>query len=59
MAMMSVAPGFTGTGVQYTAYAMGVTIPGPETDGWVVVALPAFALGIVMTIAIQKRRASR
>lgn len=49
-----IVPGVTGSGEQYTAYAMGAMILGPETGGYVIVALLAFALGIVVTILIQK-----
>lgn len=49
-------PGIAGGGEPYTAYAMGATILGPETGGYVIVALLAFALGIVVTVLIQKRR---
>ena len=41
---------------QFAAYSMGAMILGPETGGYVIVALLAFALGIVVTIQIQKHR---
>ena len=56
MAMLSVVSGITGSEKQYTAYVMGATILGPEAGGYVIVALLAFALGIVVTILIQKHR---
>ena len=56
MTMLFIVPGITDSGEQYTAYAMGATILGPETGGYVIVALLAFALGIVVTILIQKHR---
>ena len=54
MMMLFIVPGITGNEEQYTAYSMGATILGPETGGYVIVALLAFALGIVVTILIQK-----
>ena len=56
LTMLLIVPGITGSGEQYTAYAMGATILGPETGGYVIVALLAFALGIIVTLLIQKRR---
>ena len=54
--MLFFVPRITGDTEQYTAYAMGATILGPETGGYVIVALLAFALGIIVTILIQKHR---
>ena len=56
MTMLFIAPGITGSGEQYTAHAMGAMILGPETGGYVIVALLAFVLGIIVTLLIQKRR---
>ena len=56
MIMLFIVPGITGNEEQYTAYAMGATILGPKAGGYVIVALLAFALGIVVTILIQKHR---
>ena len=56
MTMLFIVPGITDSGEQYTAYAMGATILGPRTGGYVIVALLAFALGIVVTILIQKHK---
>ena len=56
MIMLFIVPGITGNKEQYTAYAMGALILGPETGGYVIVALLAFALGIVVTILIQKHK---
>ena len=55
--MLFIAPSVTGSTEQYTAYTMGATILGPETGGYVIVALLAFALGIIVTLLIQKQRA--
>ena len=41
---------------QPAASTLGATILGPEAGGYVIVALLAFALGIVATLATQKRR---
>ena len=54
MTMLFIVPGITGSEEQYTAYAMGATILGPETGGYVIAALLAFAPGIAVTILIQK-----
>lgn len=56
MIMLFIVPGITGNKEQYTAYAMGALILGPETGGYVIVALLAFALGIVVTILIQTHK---
>ena len=56
IAMLVIVPGITGSEEQYAAYSMGAMILGPETGGYVIVALLAFALGIVVTILIQKHR---
>ena len=57
MIMLFIAPSVTGSTKQYTAYTMGATILGPEAGGYVIVALLAFALGIVVALFIQKQRA--
>jgi len=54
--MLFIAPSVTGSVEQHAAYTMGATILGPETGGYVIVALIAFALGIVVTLFIQKQR---
>lgn len=54
--MLFIVPGITGSAEQYTAYAMGATILGPTMGGYVIVALLAFTLGIVVTILIQKHK---
>lgn len=56
MITLMIAPGISGSVEQHTASAMGATILGPEAGGYVLVALLAFALGIVITLLIQKRR---
>ena len=56
LTMLFIVPGITGNEEQYSAYAMGAMILGPETGGYVIVALLAFALGIIITLLIQKRR---
>lgn len=55
--MLFLAPGVTGNIEQHTAYTMGATILGPDAGGYVIIALLAFALGIVVTLVIQKHRA--
>ena len=55
--MLFIAPKVTGSVDQHTAFAMGSTILGPEAGGYVIIAFLAFALGIVVTLFIQKHRA--
>ena len=55
--MLFIAPGVTGSVEQQRAYAMGATILGPAAGGYVIIALLAFALGIVVTLFIQKHQA--
>ncbi len=60
MTMLFVLPGIAGNGEAYApSGAYGAMILGPETGGYVIVALLAFALGIVVTLIIQKRRGIR
>jgi len=54
-----IVPEITGSEEQYTACAMGATILGPEAGGYVIVALLAFALGIVVTYFIQKHKITK
>ena len=56
MTMLFIAPGVTGSVEPYTVSTMGATILGPDAGGYVLIALLAFALGIVVTLLIQKRR---
>ena len=56
LSTLFIVPGITGSEEQYAANAMGATILGPEMGGYVILALPAFALGIIVTILIQKHR---
>lgn len=55
--MLCIAPGITGSVEQQNATVMGATIFGPEAGGYVIVALLAFTLGIVVALFIQKHRA--
>lgn len=56
IAALMLVPGIQGTVTQPQASALGATILGPEAGGYVIVALLAFALGIVITITTQKHR---
>ena len=51
-----IVPGITGGVEPYTAHAMGAMLLSPEAGGYVIVALLAFILGIIVTLLIQKRR---
>ena len=54
VAMIFLAPQVTGNMQQHVADKMGATILGPEIGGYVIVALLAFSLGIVVARLIQK-----
>lgn len=56
IAALLLVPGIQGTVTQPAASALGATILGPEAGGYVIVALLAFALGIVAALTAQKRR---
>ena len=55
MAVLMIAPGVSGT-VGISNSHLGATILGPEAGGYVIVALLAFALGIIVTLLIQKKK---
>lgn len=50
------APGVSGPIERQAVSAMGATILGPEAGGYVIVALLAFALGVVISLTVQKLR---
>lgn len=56
MTALLLAPGISGVVEQPAASTLGATILGPEAGGYVIVALLAFALGIVVTLMIQHRK---
>ena len=58
VAALIVAPGIRDYSVQTQAAdsTLGATILGPEAGGYVIVALLAFALGIVVSAMIRKRK---
>ncbi len=58
-AAMFAVPGHAVSTEQHTATVMGSTILGSAAGGYVIVALLAFALGIVVTVLIQKQRSIR
>ena len=58
VAVMFLAPGVQGTVGTSSAY-LGSTILGPEAGGYVIVALLAFALGIIVALITQKYRKIR
>ena len=55
VAVMLFAPGVSGT-VGKSSSVLGAMILGPEAGGYVIVALLAFSLGIMVTIITQKYR---
>lgn len=56
LAALLLAPGIRGAAVPQQPTVLGATILGPEAGGYVIVALLAFALGIVITLLAQNRR---
>ena len=56
IAALLLAPGITGTVAPPRASTLGATILGPEAGGYVLVALPAFVLGIVAILLPQQYR---
>ena len=55
VAVLVFAPGVSGT-VGNSSSVLGSMILGPEAGGYVIVALLAFALGIIVTLITQKYR---
>ena len=55
MAVLMIAPGVNGT-VGISSSHLGAMILGPEAGGYVIVALLAFTLGIIVTIITKKYR---
>ena len=56
LALITMIGGFAGRGAEVRGTALGAFLLGPEAGGYVLVALIAFALGIVITHIIQQRR---
>ena len=56
LAALVAVPGVAGSPVQAAGSVLGATILGPEAGGYVIVALVAFALGVVTTLVIQRRK---
>ena len=56
IAALLLVPGIKGTVPQPRASTLGATILGPEAGGYVIVGLLAFALGVVITVLIQRRK---
>ena len=56
LAVLLLAPGIRGGAVPQQPTVLGATILGPEAGGYVIVALLAFALGIVITLLAQNKR---
>ena len=56
ISLMIYAPRVSGQIDMKYSSLLGATILGPETGGYVIVALLAFALGVIVTLLIQKRR---
>lgn len=53
---MVYAPGVRGNADAVTGSVYGSTILGPEAGGYVIVGLISFALGVVITIIVQKTK---
>ena len=57
LAALILAPNIRGNGSEHmTSTTLGATILGPEAGGYVIVALLAFAMGIVVSMIILKRK---
>ena len=56
LATLVAVPGVAGSPVQAAGSVLGATILGPEAGGYVIVGLLAFALGVVTTLMIQRRK---
>ena len=59
MAALLVAPGVSGSVKPMKGSVLGATILGPEAGGYVIVALLAFALGVVLALAAAKRKQAK
>ena len=56
ISLMVYAPRVSGQiDMEYSSF-LGATILGPEAGGYVIVGLLAFALGIIVTLLIQKKK---
>ena len=59
MAALLLAPGVSGSVSPARGWVLGATILGPEAGGYVIVALLAFALGVVVALAAAKRKQAK
>lgn len=59
LALIVMIGGFAGRGAEVRGTALGAFLLGPEAGGYVIVALIAFALGIVLALLAQKHRQTK
>jgi len=59
LALITMIGGFAGHGTEVHGTALGAFLLGPEAGGYVIVALIAFALGIVLALLAQKHRQTK
>ena len=59
LALITMIGGFAGHGAEVHGTALGAFLLGPEAGGYVLVALIAFALGIVLALLAQKHRQTK
>lgn len=59
LALIVMIGGFAGHGAEVHGTALGAFLLGPEAGGYVLVALIAFALGIVLALLAQKHRQTK
>lgn len=59
LALITMIGGFAGRGTEVHGTALGAFLLGPEAGGYVLVALIAFALGIVLALLAQKHRQTK
>ena len=59
LALLTMIASFPGSGVPVRSTALGAFLLGPETGGYVIVALAAFALGIVFSVIALRKRSRR
>jgi len=59
LALIVMIGGLSGRGAEIHGTALGAFLLGPEAGGYVLVALIAFALGIVLALLAQKHRQTK
>ena len=56
LALITMIGGLSGRGAEIHGTALGAFLLGPEAGGYVLVALIAFVLGIVIALLVQRRK---